>query len=118
MQVQKINNLLYWDDLSVTARFQTSSGIQPLSLDFCIYDITGRDGETRLYSNQRLPEIPFDSPDVRGFIKFDGCSHLYLNDGYIHLCGVDEWKRFIAILERIREFVNANYTPLIGNWGK
>lgn len=118
MNVEKIDNLLHWDDLNVTARFQTIPGVQPLPLDFDIYDITGRDGEIRLYSDQYLPEIPFDSPDIDGFIKFDGCAHLYLKDGYVHLCGVDEWKRFIAVLERIREFVNANYTPLIGNWGK
>ena len=53
---------------------------------------------------------------VEGFVKWDGCSHVQLgeinNDGYLHLCGVEDWNRLattlLAIHKRCGEIMRAN----------
>ena len=121
-KIKDVDELLHWDDLNVSIQFTTTLGISSAPLDFKIWEIRGRENpDTRLYTYQFQPERP-DKPDLEGFVKFDGCSHLWLrdgdNEGYVHLCGIQEWRRFIAVLDRICEYVNTNYGPLKGTWGK
>ena len=51
-----------------------------------------------------MKQNPIEYEDLfRGFIKWDGCSHVWVGDqdGYLHLCGGSEWFKIIECLEQI-----------------
>lgn len=42
-----------------------------------------------------------------GYIKWDGCSHVNIgDDGYLHLCGADYWKRHCKVMEWVYKEVS------------
>jgi hypothetical protein len=80
-------------------------------VDFKLWEITGFDPQEKLpMFGQDMESIETDrdkvQPDIRGTVKFDGCSHVYFGPeedepGYMHLCGEPAWKDTIAALERV-----------------
>lgn len=44
---------------------------------------------------------------LKGSIKWDGCSRLEIGDnGYLHLCGVELWKRHCRVMEWVYKEVS------------
>ncbi|MGH1436569.1 MAG: hypothetical protein ACRBG0_19155 [Lewinella sp.] len=65
------------------------------SLSFEIIEVISWDGET---------DDPVDVEKfIRGFIKWDGCSHIYFGDkdGYLHLCGGDSFQYIKQVLTAV-----------------
>lgn len=47
---------------------------------------------------------PLDiEPYIRGVIKWDGCSHVWLGDedGYLHLCGKGTWQLHVDVMNAV-----------------
>lgn len=42
---------------------------------------------------------------IGGTVKWDGCSHVYFgrSDGYLHICGVEDWTKLATFLPLIYE---------------
>lgn len=82
----------------------------PIAIEFEIHEIAGEDEDgTPVYStgsefNETTePTVPI----VRGFVKWDGCSHFTFGqtegdkaEGYVHLCGPES---ILAFGEAVRE---------------
>ena len=51
-----------------------------------------------------VPDWDAAEPFLDGWVKFDGCYHLNVGrDGYLHLCGEEGMREFVAVLDRVRE---------------
>ena len=51
-----------------------------------------------------VPDWDAAKPFLDGWVKFDGCYHLNVGEGgYLHLCGEDGMREFVAVLDRVRE---------------
>lgn len=84
---------------------------KPISSGEVCYDekgVTIRFDVFEHYLNFSVEESGYlDAPDnvMNGFIKWDGCSHFYFgdaeNDGYLHLCGLQNVKRFAWTVEEV-----------------
>ena len=77
--------------------------------NFIVYDIYGYDGKTNncLYQTEdddTTEDLFLAKPYLEFTIKWDSCSHLYYcNDGYLHFCGVRDYKRNIKLLKMLYE---------------
>lgn len=107
-----------WKDLEMTARFgDIVWDNSPHGFDFEVYEQVGfeqnpitkeydvpiyeREGATESgdYSENELEDA---QPYLTGMIKWDGCSHFYFgNEGYIHLCGLDQIEKLQKVLQRL-----------------
>ena len=68
------------------------------NLSFKIYQVISWTGE----KNNDPGDIELF---ISGFIKWDGCSHLYFGDGdgYLHLCGKAYFKELKEVLDAVWE---------------
>lgn len=80
----------------MTITEQTSSRV-----DFDVVAITSWEDD------QGKEPIDFE-PYLKGCIKWDACSHVWFGDkdGYLHLCGLNEWKKHIAVMEWIYKTIS------------
>lgn len=70
-----------------------------ISATFSVYEVTSWDGETG---------EPVDKERyLKGYIKWDGCSHIWFGEeegqGYIHLCGKRYFDRHKEVMDAIWE---------------
>jgi hypothetical protein len=54
---------------------------------------------------------------VHGFIKWDGCSHLYFgdDDGYLHVCGSRNWVQLTKTLDAVLALARSAL-PTLADW--
>ena len=45
---------------------------------------------------------------LEGDIKWDGCSNVQFQEGYIHLCGVTNWKRHAEMMLAVIDYASKN----------
>jgi hypothetical protein len=104
-----------WDDLNITARFiDTIYDTEPSGYEFELYEVVaweGKNFDQKLYERKESTQsgdfsengLEDAQPYLTGFIKWDGCSHFYFgDDGYLHLCGLDEIEKLGVVLERLK----------------
>lgn len=55
---------------------------------------------------------------ITGYIKFDGCSHVNFgdNDGYIHICGTENWTKIIETMCKIHELAREHFITKGNGW--
>lgn len=103
-----------WPDIDAVAWMSFAPG--DAHVDFACFEVAafarGDDGEYIIKEfgkkgedGEFTPDMDLAQPLFHGTIKWDGCSHVYFgeadNAGYIHMCGVNCWKRLPLTLERI-----------------
>lgn len=76
------------------------------NVEWLIYELDGVGENNTPYFAVRsaddysTSEIKDATPWASITIKWDGCSHLYFHDdGYFHVCGHDNWKRFSEMID-------------------
>ena len=48
---------------------------------------------------------------MNGHIKYDGCSIIDFSDNdKVHICGINEWAKYIIIMRKLVELANKNFT--------
>ena len=109
-----MKEVIKWEDIDCIAEIEVSDDTP--SLDFRVYEITGhsqnKDGEWSVplfekkgaQSSEELTEnIDEAQTLIRGYIKWDSCSHIYFGDeeGYIHVCGGKSWFNLMEAIKRI-----------------
>ncbi len=97
--------------------------------DFEAFEIVSREGDEYKTPGfhakdwQRCDEIVNDiskaQASVEGYIKWDGCSHIELNES--HLCGAESFKKHIALMRylyfRASELMGRGKDGLDEPWG-
>lgn len=65
---------------------------RPFSVDVEILEVTSWDTEKQPLETEKY---------LSATVKFDGCCHVTFGDeqGYIHMCGVDSWKKHCKMME-------------------
>lgn len=98
-----------YKDLDCTVTYE----VNPAHVDFSVYEIIGHSGsvfDKPIYEGiggcgadeKSTGDINKANKYIHGTVKWDGCSHVYFGDeGYIHMCGGNEFKRIGAILEKV-----------------
>ncbi len=75
------------------------------SITFSVYEAISWNGINQVVEETELY--------LKGFIKWDGCSHLYFGDkGYIHLCGKVDFENHKKVLDAVWEVASKK----IKNW--
>ena len=103
-----------WEDISITAVFETvKDGFAP-SVSFKLYELIGEynDGEKTYElrgatsSSETTANLEDAQTLIDGHIKWDGCSHVTFGDdeGYIHMCGFSSWKQMHEAIARTWEY--------------
>jgi hypothetical protein len=66
------------------------------SMSFEVYDVTSWEMD---FSPRSVEQY------LKGHIKWDGCSHVWVgdNDGYLHLCGKHYWERHAEVMLKLFE---------------
>jgi hypothetical protein len=102
--------IINWNDIDCVARVIMDR--EGKSISFEIFQIAGRSvntGENYFYaknarsSDNTTTDIDEAQTLIRGWIKWDACSHINFGDkdGYIHLCGGIAWYNFQEAIKRI-----------------
>ena len=77
-------------------------------LDADVYEVTSWNAEDN---------TPCDKDKYcKAYMKWDGCCHVWFgeedetgkSDGYMHLCGVDSWKKHILLMEELYKCAEEN----------
>lgn len=100
--------IITWEDIECVAKINKENN----SLDFEVYEIIGC-LEDKMYFKKKGAKSSDNTTDkideaqtlIKGFIKWDACSHVTFGDedGYIHLCGGYSWFVLQEVIKRIWE---------------
>lgn len=103
-----------WKDLDITARFiDTVWDNETHGYEFELFEIVGWTGDNfkELLYERKGSTMSGDhskngledaQPYLTGFIKWDGCSHMYFGDeGYLHLCGLNTFEKLQKVLQKL-----------------
>ena len=121
--------IIEWDDISCTAVFEFENNPLP-SLNFYIYEITGVEISKNRKTYEKIGAISSEDETyglenaqtlLKGYIKWDGCSHVSFGDkdGNIHLCGDHSWKIIHEAIKRVwnyacsQEFTEDDFKNLL-----
>ncbi len=108
------------DNFGATVIYEQQEEYAGVSVNFRAVEITGygvNDAggfETPLYeldgaksSMDHTDDPKLGANYFRGFVKWDGCSHVYFgeakNSGYLHLCGGDKFLKLGRIIQAVYE---------------
>lgn len=86
----------------------------PVGIEFGITSHVYGDDDERGYGTDietAVPDLHAADLHCRGWVKWDGCSHLNWGEGdggYMHVCGRGEWDALIAALTAVRAFAIEN----------
>jgi len=67
--------------------------IEDYRWEFEVYEVSSWDME---------PVKPCDTElFFKASIKWDGCSHVWIEDGYMHICGGDNWRIISEVFDKV-----------------